>query len=99
MKAVYIYIRPSPYLGGWWVQRSGDRGSYGLLPVGMPERERGLLLYSDCPDVRPFPTEEAAWDYARQLAVIAAKRRGGQPVEGSYRGTFGVWRAWVVRYD
>ncbi len=98
MKAVYIYIRPSPHLGGWWVHHRGADNKGGTLPLGQPEPDP-TALYSIARDLRPFPTESAAWEHARKLAGRAAARYGGSPVEGFCQGEFGLWRAWVVYYD
>ena len=95
MRIAYVYIRPSPYLGGWWVQQHGLNSSWGLLPIGTRNTARNPLA-DDFHDLRPFPTEEAAWEQARAIAEAEAVKRGGTLTVGTYQGTFGVWRAWVI---
>lgn len=98
MRAVYIYIRPSPHLGGWWVQQHGLKDSFGTLPIGVRNTSRNPLT-DDFHELLPFPTEAAAWEYARAIAEDVCAKRGGTLTTGVYQGTYGAWRAWVVRYD
>lgn len=100
MRVTYVYIRPSPILapGRWWVHHQGSDNKGGTLPLGQPAPDPSAL-YNTARDLLPFPSEEAAWQYARQLAERLAIKHGSQPVEGTCQGTFGTWRAWVVRHD
>lgn len=98
MKTAYVYIRPSPYLGGWWIQQRGLGSSYGLLPMGEFNTKHNALT-DDFHPIKPFATEEEAWQAARLLAEREASRRNVTLQEGWYQGTFGTWRAWVVRHD
>lgn len=85
----WLAIRPSPILGGWWLKQHGLGSCYGDMPIGQPP-PRNPLAGGDY-EFSPFPTEEAAWEYAERLARRLAANRGLQVREGVRRG----WRAWI----
>ena len=93
---IAVYIRPSLYLGGWWAGQYGLASSWGRLVIGVPNTQRNPMN-DDEHEICPFPSEESAWEFARRLAQREAAKRGMVLREGTYRGTYGVWRAWLLK--
>lgn len=86
----WLAIRRSPFLGGWWLKQNCLGSSFSDLPIGRPPPRNPLT--ADDHEYSPFPTEEAAWQYAEQLARRLAANRGLQVREGERRGL----RAWLL---